>query len=73
MEQQTIETLKNRLSKLKHTKPNLYFIWNTYLDIKQKTLLDTMSQLNTLLDNIENNSITQDIPNELLLLTAVIQ
>jgi len=52
-----IDIIKNRLSIIKNTHPNLYTLWNTYIDEKIESMLLLLSECRNTLNLIENENV----------------
>ena len=49
-----INSIREKLSDYKDSHPNLHLLWSTYLELKIKGVKDTLRELETALELIEN-------------------
>ena len=61
-----LQTLKTQLHNIQESHPNLFLIWNTYIQLREKKLQQTIEQVQSILVNIEQRSI-RDIPKEAII------
>jgi hypothetical protein len=52
-----INNIKNRLHLIKDTHPNLYMLWNTYVDEKTTSIYKLITECSNILNKIENENL----------------
>jgi hypothetical protein len=52
-----INNIKNRLHIIKDTHPNLYTLWNTYIDEKTASMYNLITECRIFLNKIENDNL----------------
>jgi hypothetical protein len=52
-----INNIKNRLHLIKDTHPNLYTLWNTYIDEKTASMYNLITECRNFLNKIENDNL----------------
>lgn len=52
-----INNIKNRLHLIKDTHPNLYTLWNTYIDEKTVSMYNLITECSNILNKIENENL----------------
>lgn len=61
-----VNNVRNRLSRIKTTHPNIYKLWNTYIEKKIDSLNLLIRECNNVIDVIDNDN-TPDLTHDNLL------
>ena len=66
MNMEQLQTLRTQLCLIQESHPNIFAIWNTYIQLKEEKLQQTIEQVQSILTNIEQQNIP-DIPREAIM------
>jgi hypothetical protein len=59
-----VNNIKNRLMQIKNTHPNIYNLWNTYIEKKLDSLKILIDECKNTIDVIENNDNISDLTDD---------